>query len=280
MPRTDLITKQFGLLTVVGPTDKRQSTNQGIIYECLCKCGNTTYVNEFNLRNNHTKSCGCLKHAPNTRRVNITGQQFGMLTAMRFEGLNRHHQTLWLFHCDCGNDYIGRAARVKAGEVSSCGCQEGSTTHGLSRTPAYDAHKSMIHRCYNTKTRNYHRYGGRGINICERWLSVENFITDMGQPSAGLTIERIDNEGGYWCGQCDECINNKRSRNCKWDTQQNQARNKSSNHPITARGKTMLLIQWTAETGLPTSTILNRLKRGWSEERAVTEPSKSLRSKI
>lgn len=270
MPRANLTTQKFGILTPIRIASRNRRNVP--MWECKCDCGQLIIANHDNLVSGHTQSCGCLKHFPSPTRIDVTNQRFGMLVAVEYIGLHKNKETLWLFRCDCGSEYVGRLNRVKAGDVNSCGCREGATTHGLSQTEAYQVHKGMVHRCYNPKARNSHRYGERGIDICKRWLLVENFIMDMGQPPKGLTIERINNDGGYWCGHCEECLALNRLSNCKWDTYTNQARNKSSNHPITACGKTMLLVEWVAETGIPKSTIMNRLYRGWSEERAVTEP--------
>lgn len=130
----------------------------------------------------------------------------------------------------------------------------------------------MNRRCFNPKDRGYKNYGGRGIVVCKGWQSVENFANDMGAPPEGLSIDRIDNDGGYWCGHCDECARNNWPKNCRWTDWETQNRNHRSNHYITALGKTMTLVEWVGETRIPKNTIINRLKRGWSEEDAITKP--------
>lgn len=90
-------------------------------------------------------------------------------------------------------------------------------THGMWRTSEYEAWHGILQRCNNPNHPWYHSYGGRKITVCERWLKFENFYADMGDCPEGLTIERIDNDEGYYSG------------NCKWATPTEQQRNKRLN---------------------------------------------------
>ncbi len=113
-------------------------------------------------------------------------------------------------------------------------------------------------RCNDKNMPAYHRYGGRGIKN-NFSTPAEFFIWSIKNGyKKGLTIERIDNEGNY------EPIN------CKWATRKEQANNRSSSHLITALNKTLTLQQWSEETGIGHKTILYRLKKGWSPEKALS----------
>ncbi len=120
----------------------------------------------------------------------------------------------------------------------------------------------MVQRCHNPKNHAYSRYGGRGIEVCQRWRdSFVDFMADVGpRPSLAHEIDRIDNEKGYAPG------------NVRWATSKQQGRNRSTNHRITALGETLCIVEWSERTGLSKETIRQRLKRGWSPERAVTAP--------
>jgi len=198
-----------------------------------------------------------------TKVKDLTGQQFGRLTAIAFGGIYRMSAT-WYCRCDCGRYRAARSDHLIQGRTTSCGCfqREGASvrnrTHGFCRRGAFRAEYNiwydMMFRC-----RSNDLYTGRGITVCERWLSVEHFIADMGRrPTSKHTIERIDNEQGYF------------PENCKWATRKEQQRNTRRNHLITHQGKTQCIVAWAEELGINQSTIRSRFRLGWSTERALT----------
>jgi hypothetical protein len=125
----------------------------------------------------------------------------------------------------------------------------------------------MLTRCNNPKARFYHRYGGRGIGACERWSIFENFIADMGcRPSAKHSLERDRLDEDY------------SPSNCRWATMREQQRNRSTNHRLTAFGRTLTMVEWAEDAGIKWCTLNARITRyGWSVERAITTPVQATR---
>ena len=131
---------------------------------------------------------------------------------------------------------------------------------GSKERPTYCTWRAMKSRCNNPKDKMYHRYGGRGISICDRWNdSFADFLADMGERPQGFTIERIDCTKGYEPG------------NCTWIAKGLQNENKSDSRLVTVYGKTMSLPRWHKIVAFNTKygTIKQRLNRGWSHKEAV-----------
>lgn len=141
-----------------------------------------------------------------------------------------------------------------------------SFKHGFNRDnaqhPFYRCWANMIQRCTNPNHTHWQRYGGRGITVCEEWMDFLRFRDDMLSTWVyGLKLERLDNERGY------------SKANCVWKTQKEQCRNTGSNHTFTLNGETLCLQDWAARLDVSYVCILNRLRRGWPEERALTTES-------
>jgi hypothetical protein len=211
------------------------------------------------------------------RPLDITGDKYGRLTALEYVGKFKN-QRMWFFRCDCGSPYINSVSAVRVGNTSSCGClhseqlaqrNRDNRTHGLSRTDEFGIWSKMIDRCEKPSCKSYPLYGGRGIKVCAEWHDVHNFIRDMGpRPSRLYSIDRIDYNGDY------------EPSNCRWATDEQQARNTSRNRRITYAGKTQTLVEWSHETGIPHELIRARIDRcGWSVEEALTVPKQMLRRK-
>lgn len=139
-------------------------------------------------------------------------------------------------------------------------------THGESRrnktSQEYRIWTGLRRRCRDEHDPAYPRYGGRGVNMCDRWFdSFETFLLDMGRCPPGHSLDRIDNEKGY------------SPANCRWSTPKEQSNNRRSNRRIVFNGEVKTLAQWSEIIAIPYHTLKSRTGRlGWSAERAFTEP--------
>lgn len=140
--------------------------------------------------------------------------------------------------------------------------RERKTTHGMVGTPTYHCWEGIVSRCRLPSHPSYHRYGGRGIKICDRWLKFEGFLEDMGVKPDGLTIDRIDNEGDYEAG------------NCRWVGMDVQNNNRGDNVYIEAFGEKLTVAQWARRLGISSVALAYRIEHGWSPEEAVSIPPK------
>lgn len=138
-------------------------------------------------------------------------------------------------------------------------------SHGHSRrnhiSREYRSWQEMRRRCLNSSRENYKWYGGRGITICEQWISFSAFLADMGPCPDKYTLDRFpDTNGNY------------EPQNCRWASRKEQVRNRRSNRPITINGETLLMVEWSERNGISKGTIINRLKIGWTAEEAISTP--------
>lgn len=133
------------------------------------------------------------------------------------------------------------------------------TTHGLTRSPEYTAYCDAKARCRNPRKRRFYDYGGRGIEF--RFESFEQFIAEVGmKPTPTDSIDRIDNDGHYEPG------------NVKWSTPKEQRRNRRSSRYVTVNGQRRTFDEWAAVTGIRRESFYIRLRCGWCESCAMTNP--------
>lgn len=178
-------------------------------------------------------------------------------------------------HCGCGrkttiiqssNSNLGRVKGepsqfISGHNTSPRFMSEVQTRHGHAKqsgpSGTYVTWMGMKGRCLNVNSKDYPRYGGRGITICGRWLVFDNFLADMGERPLGLSIERIANNGNYEPG------------NCRWATIVEQNRNKRSSNRLPWNGRVYTVSELAHELGLPRPTLQARLRAGWPIEKAV-----------
>lgn len=205
------------------------------------------------------------------RLIDLTGQRFGRWVVVGRDGSGKYGAPYWECLCDCGSTSRVCGASLRTGISRSCGCLCAETTSirskkhghsGTNRTPTYRTWRSMVRRCTNPKDNRAYAYLARGISVCDRWRSFENFLADMGERPEGKTIDRIDNEKGYF------------PENCRWATASEQATNKRTSRWIEHDGRRMTLSQWAAEFNIGIGILHHRLKSGWPVAHALTTPVK------
>lgn len=194
-------------------------------------------------------------------RLELAGKRFGRLVALERSHKNKSGAWIWLCKCDCGAMVTVKGSTLvspRSSACASCNAVVTHTTHGGSHTPLYQRWRTMIDRTTRPSTGGYRNYGGRGITVCERWCSFDNFAEDMGPTfSSELELDRIDVNGNYEPG------------NCRWVTKREQSRNKRNNHRVTWAGRTMVVQDWAEYLGIKPNTLVHRLRRGWSVRRAL-----------
>lgn len=184
----------------------------------------------------------------------LIGKKFGKWTVLSFEGKDHNRHEKYKVKCDCGNESISEKISLLKGKSTQCrscarkiscaGKNNPAFTHGHSskRHPQFHMHyiwSSIKQRCNNPKVKNYHRYGGRGIKICDRWSdNFENFLNDMGERPKGYSIDRINNDGNY----CPE--------NCRWVTKEVNSNNTYKSILYEHKGIKLSETQWARKLGL------------------------------
>jgi hypothetical protein len=274
----NLTGQKFGKLTVVGFNSKRKYTRKtGDIYyryywDCKCDCGNNTIALGPSLKNGHTKSCGCHKISKAKSNLNnLVGIRSGKIIVENFSHI-RNECSFWLCKCDCGNHVVIRSDGIINKTSQSCGCSRFIRKYNYkagrrkSMGALFQVWSGMINRCYNVANRGYKDYGGRGIEVCERWrVLFNNFYEDMGLPIEGYSIDRVDVNGNYEPG------------NCRWATDVEQSRNKRNNVNINIFGTIMCVSAWGEIVKIKPGTISSRIARNWSDIEAIFTPVGSKR---
>jgi hypothetical protein len=203
--------------------------------------------------------------------LDLTGRRFGRLTVIEFDGTKIHHRAYWKCRCECGQVKSICGHDLTTGYTKSCGCLRVNNgyrqliKHGNSKIKLYYVYQSMKQRCNNKNHHAYKDYGGRGIKVCDEWVSDFTVFQDWAikngyKENAGLSIDRINVNGNY-------C-----PKNCRWAIIDTQSNNKRSNKYLEINGERHSIAEWTKKLGGSASLIHARLRKGWSIEQALLRP--------
>ena len=138
----DLTGQTFGELIVLEKTAQRQDNS--VVWKCLCSCGKECYISSHNLRRGHTRSCGHLIGQNFKGGVDITGQRFGKLVALAPTKERNYKSIVWKCKCDCGQEYLVSAHRLKEGKIKSCGCLKASMGEEAVAALLEEAHYTFV----------------------------------------------------------------------------------------------------------------------------------------
>src|SRR3990167_3288391 len=212
----------------------------------------------------------------NVQLKDMTGQKFGSLkvihrnTDLKYKG----KRAFWLCRCECGQTTTVDGSNLRVGNTTSCGCGKNrflqQTTHGMSKDRIYTIWMSMKARCSNPKSVAFKQYGGRGINVCERWKKFENFYLDMCERIIKTqTLERVNNDGNYEPG------------NVQWASPKEQANNtRKVSQAIRIKTSRGLLRprEIAIIAGVSYNGILERIKNGETGDALLTPSRKPRKS--
>ena len=212
----------------------------------------------------------------NSTTTTIIGKRFKRLVVINDLGCFSPGRHYLLVRCDCGIEKMVRkdCLMPNGGGTTSCGCRQkeltskNHTVHGhctgYKSSPTYKSWRKMIGRCTNPNDQAFPYYGGRGIKVCKRWRSFENFYEDMGPRLQGMTLDRYPDVNGAY-----------KPTNCRWATRKQQANNRRDVHTLRYKGRTYTLAEWSEKTGIGRETLRSRLYRrttAWTPSESMIPP--------
>jgi hypothetical protein len=202
-----------------------------------------------------------------SKTMDLTGHRYGKLTAIRYIGNIKSVGAgcYWECLCDCGKTTVTSRKHLRSGTTTSCGCnlvERGKkgirTTHNMRNTRIYNIWSKLKSRCLNPKDKLYKYYGGRGITVCDKWLTFEGFWEDMQEGySDELTIDRMDVNGNY------------ENPNCRWATMKEQNRNRRTTRYLTYSGETKSVAYFAEKYNIDLGVLYWRLNKDWAIEKAL-----------
>lgn len=265
----DLRGQTFGYWTVL---ERDTSFQKDTMWKCRCVCGTVKSIRAGSLKSGNSKSCGCkrsdimadsgyVRKASRTV-TDLTGNRYGKLIVLNMIPHTTGKAALWLCQCDCGNTRIVNGVYLRNGTISQCLECSKPFSYRQNYPRICGIWGNMRERCNNPQNDRYMDYGGRGIQICEEWNEVGNFVEwalTHGYKD-GLSIDRIDVNGNY------------EPSNCRWATQKEQANNTRKNVFITYKGEKHSLSVWSEITGICRATLAYRYEQGWDIEDIFNKP--------
>lgn len=202
------------------------------------------------------------------QKLQLSGQTFGKWLVIE-EVQSEKKGTFWKVKCTGCNitETVVSGSSLSKSRTTQCkACATRETQpsqhlvkHGMTESTEYTSWEGMIERCYNMNKKGYKNYGGRGIQVCDRWKETfENFLSDMSlKPSKEYSIDRIDVNGNYEPG------------NCRWATVKEQSINKSNTRFVEYQGEKVTLVKLAERFNVPYKNLLHRINKGWTVERAI-----------
>jgi len=195
------------------------------------------------------------------RDLHLIGKQFGRLTILNL--YRNNNRTFAECICTCGNSKNINFHAIKIEHTTSCGCynKEVITKHSLYGTKEYRSWQHMLRRCDTPNTDSSHLYFEKGIRVCERWKIFLNFLEDMGNaPTVTHSIDRLDNNKGYY------------KENCRWATKIEQSRNTNRNKLIEYNGEVKCMSEWAETFNIKYGVVVKRFQMGWCAVKVFTTP--------
>lgn len=195
-------------------------------------------------------------------------EKYGRLTLVaRRVGKTADGHLVGLWRCDCGADVRVAESRVRTGYTRSCGClsvevsRRVNTKHGMRGSPEYASWRSMLDRCCNPSSKDFHRYGAIGVTVAPEWRKFEPFYEHLGNRPDGTSLDRIDSLRGYEPG------------NCRWATPTEQAENTRATWVVQVDSRIFPSAEEAArEHGVSTTTI-HRWCDGYVDTRRAHQKS-------